>query len=284
MRIMQAVAALAPRMPAAIAETVKDEGYKALRDKLALSGDACRAQVALVTTSFAELSLAAGYGRGGGVHGGALRNQVRACLTRLAGVTVLVADDAGRRRSLSGWQLLAFDGLEKEGTRGLRIVLNPRSSACALRTRGFTHVDLTVARELKGSVARVLHQRLSALTDRKGLPRPLKVTTMMGYAWNPNREGKAQGCDGKAVQAGSIRKRRLLINKALKELNEAGWSIDHISGRPDTRLVKQLTPKEHQDKRSARRRSDAEAQAMERAARQGWPMPRPSGSYIELDY
>lgn len=251
MRIMQAVAALAPRSPAAIAETVRDKDYKALRDGLTLSGGAERAQVALVTTSFAELSRAAGYGSGGDVHGGALRNHVKACLKRLAGVKVEIEEEIKGRVATSGWQLLAFDGLEKEGPRGLRIVLNPRSSACAHKTRGFTHLDLTVARELEGSVARLLHQRLSALTERKGLPRALRVTTMMGYAWNPNEDGGAMGCDGLAVQAGSVRKRRFLIKEALKELDTKGWTIGDISGHPDTKLVKQLTPKEYQDKKAA---------------------------------
>ena len=264
MRVMQAVAALAPRNPAAIGEGVRDEGYKGLRDGLALSGDARRSQVALVETSFAELSRAAGYGGGGDVHGGALRKHVRACLERLAGVAVVVEEDAKRERSVSGWQLLAFEGLDREGPRGLRIVLNPRSSACALNRRAFTHIDLTVARELQGSVARLLHQRLSALTGRTRPPRPLKVSTMMGYAWNPSEGGQALGSDGEVVQAGSVRKRRLLIKEALRELDETGWSIDAIEGRPDTRLVKQLTPKEYQERKAARIRSAAVAMSGKR--------------------
>lgn len=74
------------------------------------------------------------------------------------------------------------------------------------------------------------------------------------------------GSDGEVVQAGSVRKRRHLIKEALRELGETGWSIDAIDGRPDTRLVKQLTPSEYQERMVARLRSPAVATSEKRVA------------------
>ena len=272
LRVLQGVVSLAARSRTVITATVTSPRYGALRDAIGLIGDAEHAWVLLVETNFSELARASGYGRDGDVQGGAMRKHLRACLRRLANLSVLVQTrgEGGDESKISGWQLMSHDlpdeeeeqrpaGAGKNSTWGdIQIALNPRSSRAAIahRKAPFTDLDMMVSRELHGNVARLLHHRLSGLTDRKHATRGFRLDTLIGYAWGPALHSSPDACDRRSVavmdNAGAARKRRMGISAALDDLRRTGWSVvPKGKAYPDTVLIKKLGSAEIEVRRAA---------------------------------
>lgn len=140
-------------------------------------------------------------------------NTVRRCVERLWKVSV-ITQVAGQR---SGFRLLA-NYVSDTQTDGLFVALNPMLTYAIMGNGRHVRIDMTEVRRLKGSIARLLHQRLCAWVDG-GQSRTVQLDTLVAYVF-PD-----EACTV------THRKRQARVRKALDEMTALGWSICEHSKR-----------------------------------------------------
>lgn len=134
---------------------------------------------------------------------------IRKSVERLFGVTIFI--QSGKKRFAT--RLLSSYASD-EGTGDLFVAVNPRIAEAILGDRQHVRIDLDEVRRLKTDPARLIHQRLCGWIDC-GKSGKASLETLSEYAW-PDTD----------VKEGTLRRRRMKVRAALKELQSLGWSID----------------------------------------------------------
>ncbi|WP_454764051.1 replication protein C, IncQ-type [Cupriavidus campinensis] len=145
---------------------------------------------------------------------------IKACLLRMANVTVAVTK--GSRQRSFHLMSYAFD----EGDGRLFVALNPQIAEAILGRRPYTRIEMAEVRALQSDPARLIHQRLCGWID-PGKAGRVELNTICGYVWpdlaaNPN----------------TIKTRQQTARRALAELVAVDWKITEYArgkwevGRP----------------------------------------------------
>ncbi len=216
LRVLQGLVALAglESQSCKIEPVAQGETGEILRDLLQLRGTADQQDVLVVKSSLRKLAKEVGYANPRDT------NTVRRCVERLWKVSV-IAQVSGQR---SGFRLLA-NYVSDALTDGLFVALNPLLTSAIMGSGRHVRIDMTEVRRLKGSIARLLHQRLCAWVDG-GQSRVVQLDTLVAYIF-PEEASMA-----------THRKRQSRVRQALGELAELGWFISERSkgrftiGRP----------------------------------------------------
>jgi hypothetical protein len=133
---------------------------------------------------------------------------IRKSVERLFGVTIFV--QSGKTRFAT--RLLSSYASD-EGTGDLFVAVNPRVAEAILGDRQHVRIDLDEVRNLKTDPARLIHQRLCGWIDcaKSG---KASLDTLSEYVWPDT-----------GATEGAIRKRRVKVRAAMKELEDLGWSV-----------------------------------------------------------
>ncbi|MDP2815844.1 MAG: replication protein C, IncQ-type [Rectinemataceae bacterium] len=227
MRILQGLVAMAGPVGIVLSADPKTEGGKQLRLFLEPRWESANENAMVVKGSFRNLAKEIGYAD---IDGGKTFRDIRACIERLWKVSIIARQ--GPRRK--GYRLLSEYASDKAGGK-LFVALNPRITQSIMGERQHSRIDMQEVRALKTDPARLIHQRLSAWVDR-GKKRRVTIDTLMGYAW-PDK-----------CEASGMRDRKTKAQKALKEIQTAGWTIkEYVQGkyeitRPSPRTNSDKTP------------------------------------------
>jgi len=209
LRLLQGLLAMAAQSKTAVdLNNPISDPAKQLVSLIKPEDDALLYTAATIKTTIHRLMGEVGYK----TDGGQTRKDVIESLTRLAGVAIHAHAAADKRRVSS--QLLSFYLDEKTGE--LRVALNPRLTQAIIGGDGnsYTLIDMREVRVLRGDVARLLHQRLSAIVQAGRGSKRFKLNTMLSYVWPGTAEGS------------TLRRRRQLLRQAFKELEATGgWLI-----------------------------------------------------------
>ncbi len=144
---------------------------------------------------------------------------IKACLLRMANVTVVVTKGS-RQRS---FHLMSYAFDEEDGR--LFVALNPQIAEAILGRRPYTRIEMAEVRALQTDPARLIHQRLCGWID-PGKAGRAELDTLCGYVWPDEANAEA------------MKKRRQKARKALAELDAVGWKVNEYAegkweiGRP----------------------------------------------------
>jgi hypothetical protein len=144
---------------------------------------------------------------------------IKACLLRMANVTVVVTNGI-RQRS---FHLMSYAFDEEDGR--LFVALNPQIAEAILGRRPYTRIEMAEVRALQTDPARLIHQRLCGWID-PGKAGRVELDTLAGYVWPDQANAEA------------MKKRRQKARKALAELATVGWKVSEYAagkweiGRP----------------------------------------------------
>ncbi|AIS86522.1 replication protein C, IncQ-type [Burkholderia pseudomallei] len=212
LRVLQGLIALATAGLRNIRRLLRDG--QSLRTSLDLKGDAQDERTVAARFTLASLADMAGFDRGGfGCR------QMRASLQRLSNVTVLVdrPEFEGAFRLVSGYRLDKHTG-------ELVVSISPLGTTAILGRQGYLRLNMDEVRRIHGEVAHLIHSRLHWVNQ--GDRRPVNMDTLCSYAYVGVRTGSA------------LRKRRMAVRQALKELMDVGWTVTekypgtYLIGRP----------------------------------------------------
>ena len=209
LRVLQGLIALATAGLRNIRRLLRDG--QSLKASLDLKGDAQAERTVAARFTLASLADAAGFDRGGfGC------KQIRASLQRLSNVTALVSrpEFEGAFRLVSGYRLDKHTG-------ELVVSISPLGTTAILGRQGYLRLDMKEVRRIHGEVAHLIHGRLHWVNQ--GDRRPVSLDTLCSYAYAGVRTGSA------------LRKRRMAVRQALKELVAVGWTVTETN--PGTYLI-----------------------------------------------
>lgn len=190
-------------------EKSKTEYAKQLRQNMAITGSADDKDGLVVKNTLYCLAKEIGYAKPGG---GTCMRQIRACIERLYGVSIIATNNV--TRDSEGFRLLSQCKTEIDGD-SLIVGLNPRiANAIIGASTGFTYIDLNEVRSIKGDGTRLIHQRLCAWIDR-GHTRPVTLETVCSYIWK-----------SKANKDNTHYQHLSRARQYLNELIHIGWKIE----------------------------------------------------------
>ncbi|ODV42373.1 replication protein [Cupriavidus sp. UYMMa02A] len=155
----------------------------------------------------------------GFARGGYSFRQIRASLLRLSNVTVQVLKPGFE----GAFRLVGSYGLD-ELTGELVVSINPVQTDALLGRQNFLRVNMDEVRQIQGGAAHLLHSRLHWVNQ--GDSRPVSLDTLCSYVYEGTQDGS------------TLRKRRMAVRQALKELMRIGWTVTETSpglyriGRP----------------------------------------------------
>ncbi|MEW5679963.1 replication protein C, IncQ-type [Comamonas kerstersii] len=135
---------------------------------------------------------------------------IKACLMRMANVTVVVTKGSQQR----SFHLLSYAFDEEDGR--LFVALNPQITEAILGKRPYTRIEMAEVRALQTDAARLIHQRLCGWID-PGKARCVELDTLAGYVWPDETNAEA------------MKKRRQKVRKALAELVDVGWNVSEYA-------------------------------------------------------
>jgi hypothetical protein len=144
---------------------------------------------------------------------GKKRQQILESLRRLSNVNIIY------RKNLKEFstKMLSYVVDEKDGS--LYIANNPKITDAILGNSSFTYISMNEARSLKTDIARILHQRLSAVIDL-GKTKKINIDTLVDYVWISTKDKISS----------AIRMRKKRIKESLKEIEQTkGWKIYSVS-------------------------------------------------------
>ncbi|TSE35144.1 replication protein C, IncQ-type [Tepidimonas charontis] len=209
LRVLQGLVALAGPVGAILPPAPTSPVGQELRASLEPKWAAVEKRALAVRCSYRALAREIGYAPGD-------TKAIRDCLERLWAISVLIADQNGRRM---GFRILSFYASD-DGKGELTVALNPLIARAVLGDGQHVHIDMHEVRSLKSDAARLIHQRLCGWID-PGRSGKVDLDTLCSYAWptqadNPN----------------TLKTRRQAGKRALKELSDLGWRVaEYATGR-----------------------------------------------------
>lgn len=177
------------------------------RPGLNLNGDALEQRTIAVRFNLSDLAQLVGYAD----VGGSQRRTLRESISRLSNVSV----SAKHPGFDATYHLLGGYGLDTK-TGEVLVGLNPSVTAAVLGKTGFLRIDIAEIRQLKSEAARLLHSRLHWINQ--GDSRVIGIDKLCGYVY----------ADTPAT-AGTERKRKHDVRKALLELLPLKWGVNEVS-------------------------------------------------------
>lgn len=221
LRVLQGLVAFAGNKTLVLGPHPKNEdedgsikGAKLLRDNLRTTGAAVKKPGLIIHSTFGDLARAIGYEDG---NSGSTTSQIRECVERLYGVSILVTNIKSGKSE--GFRLLSHyeSEISKTGSKSIITVgLNPRLAqavVCGVDS-GYTRIDLEEVSKIKIEGTRLIHQRLCGWINQ-GASREVSIETICAYIWME-----------RAKMDGTHRKRLLTTRTCLAELASLGWGID----------------------------------------------------------
>ena len=212
LRILQGLVAMAGPDGKRIRPEPQTDVGVVLRKGLKLEWEAVEEDAIGIETSFGALAREIGYQEGGDQY-----HAIRQCIERLWTVSIIV--QKGRKRQ--GFHLLSRYASD-ETTGKIRIALNPLIARAVTGGRKHTRISLGEVRALKADPARLIHQRLCGWIDPGKMGR-VELNTLCGYVW-PEESDKPS----------TIRKRKMVVRRALEELEGLGWGIQEYASEKYT--------------------------------------------------
>lgn len=201
LRILQGLVAMAGPSGLILSPEPKTEKGKQLRLVLEPKWEAVKQDALVVKGSYRTLAREIGYAN--------IENSkpIRDCIERLWTVSIIV--QTGNERQ--GFHLLsAYTSNEADGK--LYVALNPLMASAILGTAPHARINMDEVRVLKSDPARLIHQRLCAWID-PGKSGRAEIDTLCEYVW-------VEQCT-----QSTMRTRRSMIRKAMKELMDIGWTV-----------------------------------------------------------
>lgn len=208
LRVLQGLVAMAGPGGLLLSPEPKTEAGQQLRLLLETKFDAVQSNALVAKGSYRALAKAIGYN---------LENTkgIQDSIERLWGVSIIAQKKNGQRR---GFRLLStYESDLAEGK--LHVALNPRIAEAIMGETQHCRIDLAETRLLKIDAARLIHQRLCGWIDT-GKSGKVTLETLVGYSWVDEADYEA------------TKKRKATTRKALKELEELGWTVtEYVRGK-----------------------------------------------------
>jgi len=200
MRLLQVIVALAGPIGVTLSPDPTKAIPLALRHNLAVD-DGRPLDAIMLSCSASKLLAETGMTDGGGN-----TNILKASLTRMNSVTVIVTYDG----AIASYKMLShiFEG----GSKQLHIALNPMLADAVDNKPPFTRIELNEVRKLKSDAARLIHQRLCGFVNQ-GQTQKVGLDRLCSYAW------------GERANPATERKRRQRIPDAARSLSDCGWIV-----------------------------------------------------------
>lgn len=201
LRVLQGLVAMAGPSGLILSPEPKTEEGKQLRLVLDPKWEAVKQDALVVKGSYRTLAREIGYTN--------TRNYkpIRDCIERLWTVSIF----AQSRNIRHGFHLLsAYTSEETDGK--LYVALNPFIASAVLGDTPHARINMDEVRALKSDPARLIYQRLCGWIDL-GKSGRAEMDTLCEYVW-------VEQC-----KPSTMRTRRAMVRKAMKELIETGWTV-----------------------------------------------------------
>ena len=182
---------------------------KALRGDMSLSGKVAGEDVIVVRFKFRQFLREIGLA-GSGFN--ILR--LKASIKRFASMLIEVRKGA----EVCGFHMLSY--YFDDETEEMVVALNPRISRAVFGGDGvrYAHISMSEVRALKHDPSILILFRLSAWVN-KGATQRVGMDTLCGYCWPEENQD---------LSVSAQKKRRLLVRRALQELENLGWGVEEI--------------------------------------------------------